>query len=107
MKYISHLYLRINSHYPHRLLILGRSTDDVSASIQNFGVFSLRQNSLLDSVQELNHTNAPTVKPVRRPGEYEFVPDPEVISLDSAGTNDYSEPEVAWDLCNLQGHNFA
>ncbi|KAJ6043387.1 hypothetical protein N7499_005812 [Penicillium canescens] len=87
--------------------VVNTRSEDVSANIQNFGVFSLQQNSLLDSVQELSHTNTPTVKPVRRPGEYEFVADPEVISLDSAGTNDYSEPEVAWDLCKLQGHDFA
>ena len=30
-KYISHLHLRINSHYPHRLLIFGRSADDAFA----------------------------------------------------------------------------
>jgi arginine metabolism regulation protein II len=96
LRYIDSLESVVNTH-----------SEEVSANIQNFGVFGLRQNSLLDAVQELSHTNDPTVKPGRRPSEYEFVADPEVNSLDSAGTNDYSEPEVAWDLCNLQGHDFA
>ncbi|KAJ5747152.1 uncharacterized protein N7511_008848 [Penicillium nucicola] len=83
--------------------VVNNRSEDVSANIQNFGVFSLQQNSLLDSEQ----VPSPTAKPTRRTGEYEFVGDPEVVSLDSAGTNDYSEADISWNLCNSTNHDLA
>ncbi|KAJ5312206.1 hypothetical protein N7508_003036 [Penicillium antarcticum] len=86
--------------------VVNTRSEDVSANIQNFGVFSIQPNCLVDSVQESSFTNSSTVKPVRRTGEYEFMADPDIISLVSTGIDNYPKAEVAWDLCNPSGHDF-
>lgn len=86
--------------------VVNPRSEDVSANIQNFGVFRVQQ-SIPSGVHDLNVT-APCTTELCQPDDgYDIIFDPESVSIESEPWNDNSEAGAAWSLCNLHGQPLA
>ncbi|KAJ5170858.1 uncharacterized protein N7500_003641 [Penicillium coprophilum] len=82
--------------------VLNPRSEDVSANIQNFGVFRVQPNTS-SGVDQLN-TTTPCATEVCQPGNgYDLIFEPESVSIQSESWSDNSEAGAAWSLCTLHG----
>ena len=85
-------------------LVVNSRSEDVSANIHNFGVFSLVQGSSRPTlINDLNAATLCTSKGSWPEAGYEFMFDPDALFIDSDPLYNNSEAEAAWNLCNLRG----
>ncbi|KAJ5688067.1 hypothetical protein N7536_010686 [Penicillium majusculum] len=82
--------------------VVNPRSEDVSANIQNFGVFRVQQ-STSEGVDEHNVTPPCTAEVCQPEDGYDLIFDPESVSMESEPWNDNSEAGAAWSLCNLHG----
>lgn len=82
--------------------VVNPSSEDVSANIQNFGVFRVQQ-SISSAVDELNVTAPCTTEVCQPENGYDLIFDPESVSIESDPWSDNSEAGAAWSLCNPHG----
>ncbi|KAJ5863096.1 hypothetical protein N7455_007164 [Penicillium solitum] len=82
--------------------VVNPRSEDVSANIQNFGVFRVQQ-STSEGVDEHNVTPPCTAEACQPEDGYDLIFDPESVSMESEPWNDNSEAGAAWSLCNLHG----
>lgn len=89
-------------------LVVNSQREDVSASINNFGVFSLEKRPSATLVDDLNIASSATgiSNDSQSDGDYEYILDPCPGPMTTL-PNESLETEAAWNLCNLHGQQFA
>ncbi|KAH2165248.1 hypothetical protein KXV74_005709 [Aspergillus fumigatus] len=83
--------------------VINSSSEEVSANIQNFGVFSLASASCPAPVDDPSTTAPYMPKDFQLENGYELNFDPDPVLIGSESSHDNSEAEAAWNLCNLHG----
>ncbi|KAI9044126.1 fungal specific transcription factor domain-containing protein [Aspergillus affinis] len=85
--------------------VINHGSEDVSASIQNFGVFSLATASYL-SLADDPGCAAPSLSKAFSPeGGYDLIFDSGSTLINSEPSHDNPETEAAWNLCTLYDEN--
>ncbi|KAL4891042.1 fungal-specific transcription factor domain-containing protein [Aspergillus ambiguus] len=82
-------------------LVINSNSEEVSANIQNFGVFSVSQGISPTPGDGINAPSPYIPKTFQPESGYELIFDPDSVLLDSELSHGTSEAEAAWNLCNL------